>query len=392
MREGRQSRGRRHASGSILGNPPEKAAETLTGCRRKRLHTHHPRRVVASAITVAALLASTLPAYAVSVQLNGSAVNLNPPPITRAGRVFVPLRGIFERLGASVVYQAGVINATGSSGRTVSLHIGAHTATVNGASQPLDVAPFIIGASTYVPLRFVSQALGATVNYDAPNQIVAIGTNGTNTNAAPAAAPTASSTSALQLRNPQPARNAYVQSTKPTIEAMFSQRADANSVHVMLDGRDVTSAATISDTGIVYTPQSDLQSTKHAIRVTGKDTSGVAFDRGWSFTSGTTQPTNSVTISSPADGATVGGTFTVSGHTTPNARVHFVAGSAASIGGIFAFGTGTYTGDTLADASGNFSQQVSLQTISGGQIGVTVTSTDPATKASAEKKLRLRAQ
>lgn len=361
------------------------------------MHKHHPRRVVASAVTAAALLGSTLPAYAVSVQLNGSAVNLNPPPITRAGRVFVPLRGIFERLGASVVYQAGVINATGSSGRTVSLHIGAHTATVNGASQPLDVAPFIIGASTYVPLRFVSQALGATVNYDAANQIVAIGTNGTNTNATPAtpAAPAAAATKAasgLQLRDPQPGRGAYVQSTKPTIQATFSQHADPNSVHVTLDGRDITATTTISDTGIVYTPQSDLQNSKHTVRVTGKDASGVAFDRGWSFTSGTTQPTNSVTISSPADGATVGGTFTVSGHTTPNARVHIVAGSAASFGGILHFGTGTYTSDTLADASGNFSQQISLQTIPGGQIGVTVTSTDPATKASAQKTLRLGAQ
>lgn len=355
------------------------------------MHTHHPRRVVASAVAVAALLGSTLPALAVSVQLNGSAVSLNPPPITRAGRVFVPLRGIFERLGASVVYQAGTINATGSNGRTVSLHIGAHTATVNGASQPLDVAPFIIGASTYVPLRFVSQALGATVNYDASNQIVAIGTNGTNTGAAPAPA-TAAAKSALQLQNPQPARGAYVQSTKPTIETTFSQRADANSVHVTLDGRDVTSAATVSDTGIVYTPQSDMQSTKHNVRVTGKDASGVAFERGWAFTSGTTQPTNSVTISSPAEGATVGGTFTVSGRTTPNARVHIVAGSVGSVGGFFSFQTGSYTGDTLADASGNFSQQVSLQNVSGGQIGLTVTSTDPATKASAEKKIRLRAQ
>ncbi len=351
-------------------------------------------RTTASVAGLAALVATALPAFAVSVQLNGSAVSLNPSPITRAGRVFVPLRGIFERLGASVVYQAGVINATGSGGRTVSLRIGSHTATVNGSSQPLDVAPFIVGASTYVPLRFVSQALGATVNYDASNQIVAIGTNGTSTNgnAAPAPAPAAAAQSGLQLGALQPARNAYVQSTKPTIQATFSSHADANSVHVTLDGRDVTSATTISTSGIVYTPQSDLQSTKHQVRVTGKDESGVAFNRAWSFTSGTTQPTNSVSVSSPADGTTVGGTFTVSGHTTPNARVHIVAGSAASIGGIFAFGTGTYTGDTLADASGNFSQQVSLQTISGGQIGVTVTSTDPATKASAEQKLRLKAQ
>ncbi|MDQ2907967.1 MAG: copper amine oxidase N-terminal domain-containing protein [Candidatus Eremiobacteraeota bacterium] len=352
---------------------------------------HTVRRSAASAVAVAALFGTMLPAFALSVQINGSPVNLNPPPITRAGRVFVPLRGIFQRLGASVVYQNGTINATGANNRTVSLHIGSTQATVNGNSQPLDVAPFIIGASTYVPLRFVSQALGATVNYDAANRIVAIGTNGMPANTAAAPVATAAS-SALRIRNESPARNSYVQSTRPTIQTDFSTPANANSVHVTLDGRDVTSATTISTTGVVYTPQSDLQSSKHTVMVSGKDANGASFDRSWSFTSGTTAPTNSVTITSPANGSTVGGTFTISGHTTPNARVHIVAGSAASIGGIFAFNTGGYTGDTIADASGDFSQQVSLQTISGGQIGVTVTSTDPATKASAERKLRLRAQ
>ncbi len=354
------------------------------------MHNHSPRRVVASTVAVAALLGTMLPAFALSVQVNGSAVNLNPPPITRAGRVFVPLRGIFERLGASVVYQNGTINATGSNGREVSLHIGSTQATVNGNAQPLDVAPFIVGASTYVPLRFVSQALGATVNYDASNQIVAVGTNGmaSNNNApAPAAAD-----SSLHLRDLRPGRNAYVQSTRPTIEADFSAPAGANSVRVMLDGRDVTSAATISNSGFIFTPQSDLQNTQHTVAVRGRDANGVRFDRSWTFTSGTTQPTNNLTLTSPANGSAVGSTFTVSGRTTPNARVHIVAGSAASVGGFFAFNTGSYTGDTIADGSGNFSQQVSLQSAPGGQIGVTVTATDPATNASAERRLRLHVQ
>ena len=110
----------------------------------------------------------------VSVTLNGAPLVLNPPPQQRAGRVFVPLRGVFERLGASVVYDGGTINAQGN-GHAVSLHIGSTQASVDGQVQNLDVAPFIIGASTYVPLRFVSQALGASVNYDASSRIVALG-------------------------------------------------------------------------------------------------------------------------------------------------------------------------------------------------------------------------
>jgi hypothetical protein len=129
------------------------------------------------AATVLAVLAVATPALAISVTVNGNPITLNPPPIERSGRVFVPLRGVFEQLGASVVYNAGVINATAGS-QTVQLTIGSQQATVDGQAQTVDVAPFIVGASTYVPLRFVSQALGATVNYDGANQIVSVVMNG----------------------------------------------------------------------------------------------------------------------------------------------------------------------------------------------------------------------
>jgi hypothetical protein len=109
----------------------------------------------------------------VQVSINGSIVNINPAPILQAGRVFVPLRGVFEQLGATVVYSNGEINATGN-GSDISLHIGSSQATVNGQPQTLDVAPFIVGESTYVPLRFVSTALGAGVSWDEPNRTVVI--------------------------------------------------------------------------------------------------------------------------------------------------------------------------------------------------------------------------
>ena len=145
------------------------------------------RRTIASATALSISIALAAPAMAdVGVTVNGDAVGFSPAPIVRAGRVFVPLRGVFERLGASVVYDAGTINATGN-GRDISLHIGDTRATVNGQNEIIDVAPYILGASTYVPLRFVSEALGATVNYDASDDQVAITTDsGAPSYAAPA--------------------------------------------------------------------------------------------------------------------------------------------------------------------------------------------------------------
>jgi hypothetical protein len=159
------------------------------------------RYAVASAAALAGCLLFALPASAqVAVTINGGAVDFSPPPIIQAGRVFVPLRGVFEQLGATVVYSNGTINATGN-GRNISLQIGSTQATINGQPETIDVAPFIIGASTFVPLRFVSEALGASVNWDNEDRIVSIATVG----AAPSYA-----------GNPAPSEN-YVSYAPPPI-------------------------------------------------------------------------------------------------------------------------------------------------------------------------------
>src|SRR5271166_3993705 len=107
----------------------------------------------------AAILAlSSQPARTDTVRIvvNGSQVQFDQPPIERSGRVFVPLRGVFERLGASVVYDNGTINATGN-GHNIQLRLGSNTVLVDGTTRQLDVAPFLVGARTLVPLRFISE-------------------------------------------------------------------------------------------------------------------------------------------------------------------------------------------------------------------------------------------
>lgn len=342
-----------------------------------------------------AFLAAALPAWALSITVNGQGVPFNPPPIERAGRVFVPLRGVFESLGASVVYQNGVINATGN-GREISLTIGSTQATVDGQPRSVDVAPFIVGASTYVPLRFVSQALGAGVNYDAANQIVALTTAG---EPGPPPAQAMQPPQDMQahemrhiFRDLQPGDGALVGSMRPTISGGFARDVDPNSVRLMLDGRDITPEATLSNNGFVYAPPSPLQSGSHTLQADGSLASGERFSQSTTFTSGSAAQLNSLALRSPSEDTPVGDSFIVAGRTLPNARVHIVAGATASLGGVFAFGTGSYTGDTIADADGRFSQVVSLRTVSGATVGVTVTSTDPTTREAAEKKLRLHAQ
>jgi hypothetical protein len=352
-----------------------------------------------SALTAASLLgaAVAIPAFAagpVSVTVNGQQANLNPAPTERAGRVFVPLRGVFEQLGATVVYQAGVINATGR-GHTVSLRIGSQQATVDGQQQTVDVAPFIIGASTYVPLRFVSQALGASVNYDGSNRVVAINTNG---NAAPSGVITPVPNAqggggSITLTGEQPGRGANVPARRPTIGASFSGTVDPTTVRVSIDDNDVTNESTRSPRGFLYIPRAALNPGPHRVRVSGTDSGGNPFNRTWGFTSGTsTAAAGSITSVRPANGEAVPPQFTVSGRTSPYARVTIQVGSsggrtsnvAGIIGALLGAGAATNTASATvqADANGRFAQQVNINAPSGTQLQLVVTATDPTTGAS----------
>jgi len=346
----------------------------------------------------AIILATNVPAGAagpITVTLNGSPLNLSPAPTERAGRVFVPLRGVFENMGATVVYDSGTINAT--RGRhTVSLRIGSPQATVDGQPQTVDVAPFIVGASTYVPLRFISQALGAAVNYDGTNDVVAITMRAAENIPAPppnqiiTPIPARPRVSTLTLADALPVPGASVMAPMPTIEARFAGGyADPNSVRVALDGADVTADATRSPRGFTYAPRSPLQPGSHMVRVAGIDASGARFVREWSFdTSGSAAVTVPLGDVRPRADEPVGNPFIVSGRTVPGARVSVHAGvsSIHAVGGVIGAILGSSQGDSVAftvraDESGRFASEVSIGAPPGSRIVLVLTATDPRTGA-----------
>ena len=94
------------------------------------------------------------------------------------GRVLVPMRGIFEAIGAYVEYDAAnhIITAKRQN-EDVELKLGSQIARKNGAEIMLEVRPQVLKATTMIPLRFVAEALGATVAYDEANKVVRITTS-----------------------------------------------------------------------------------------------------------------------------------------------------------------------------------------------------------------------
>jgi len=96
----------------------------------------------------------------------------------------VPMRAIFEELGAYVHWTDSTQTVDATKGDTsVRLRIGDTVANVNGREVNLDQPPRIIGGSTMVPLRFVSESLGADVDWRASDETVLITTGAVvNTN------------------------------------------------------------------------------------------------------------------------------------------------------------------------------------------------------------------
>lgn len=107
--------------------------------------------------------------YNVSVYINGSPVSFpdqKPYLDESASRVLVPVRFISEALGAKVEWLAEEQKVTIYKGDTqVSLVTGSKTCSIGGQDFQLDAPAIIVNSRTMVPLRFISEALDAGVTW-----------------------------------------------------------------------------------------------------------------------------------------------------------------------------------------------------------------------------------
>lgn len=137
------------------------------------------RNKLAALLTATTLLVSAAPAVAADVQplslyVNGRELYLPQTPILQDNRVLVPMRAYLESLGAEVGWEPPNLVTAALGGRTVSLRIGERTALVDGQPVELDVPAQLIADRTYIPLRFLSEGLGAEVGYDGATRTVTV--------------------------------------------------------------------------------------------------------------------------------------------------------------------------------------------------------------------------
>ncbi|WP_158606801.1 stalk domain-containing protein [Paenibacillus ginsengarvi] len=115
----------------------------------------------------------------IGIEIDGS--KLDVVGLLVDGRTMVPMRAIFEKLQSDVKWDQETQSVTATKGSTiVKLTIGDVSTEVNTNIKTLDVPPMLIEGKTFVPLRFVSESLGAKVDYDASRSIASVLTTGTD--------------------------------------------------------------------------------------------------------------------------------------------------------------------------------------------------------------------
>jgi len=111
----------------------------------------------------------------IRVTLNGQQLDFDVPPALDNGRVLVPLRKIFEALDVEVRWDSATKTVTATKyDTTIELTIGKKCAYKNGTAVTLDVPAKLIKGRTLVPIRFVSEALGAQVSWENQTHTVEI--------------------------------------------------------------------------------------------------------------------------------------------------------------------------------------------------------------------------
>ncbi len=416
------------------------------------------RKGKVSVATLAILTTLSLPALAqnINVTVDGDVVGFpGQPPVQRFGTVLVPLRGVFEKLGATVMYDSATRTILANRGATtVSLKLGDAQAMVNGQPQTLSLPAQAVSGTTLVPLRFVSEALGAQVQWNGASRTVIISTTGVATVPTPTPQPVelevtslahsgdnalragesltvtmvgspgaqawftipgieAAKNIPMKEESPgsykgaftlpggvnvkgatvlgglkkngqssptlQAARALTVDTVGPTIGSLspangaalppgkplvYGTLSDAGTgiskenTHLLLNGKDVTAQATVTEAFFSYRPDTDLPMGKNILTVIARDEAGNETKKDWGFTiSAAESLVQELTFSPNGKSLEPGDVVTVRLKAKPGGTANFSIGGSVKDRAMREESAGNYTGsytvkkgDSLAEA------------------------------------------
>lgn len=111
----------------------------------------------------------------ITLIINGEIVEPDVAPFIKNDRILLPMRTVFEELGCCAKYYEKTKTIDVLCGENfVEFFVGDDTMLVNYEEKKIDVAPIIYNDRTLVPIRAVSEAIGADVQWDDDTRTVSI--------------------------------------------------------------------------------------------------------------------------------------------------------------------------------------------------------------------------
>lgn len=137
------------------------------------------KKIISLLLAVGLVLSSATLAFAneneISVYVEGQKVSFDVPPQTINDRTMVPIRAIFEVMGATVNWDNATQTAICTKDNTVvKMTLNSKTEYINDVPYEMDVAPVIVDNRTLAPARYVAEAFGYFVNWDGNTKSVLI--------------------------------------------------------------------------------------------------------------------------------------------------------------------------------------------------------------------------
>ena len=116
-------------------------------------------------------LREKLPNNPVYVKFNDDILGFDEPPIIEDGSTLVPMRFLFEQMGADVEWDSETQTATATlDNKAVTFSIDNVNARINNKPAKMDVPARLVNGKTMVPLRFLSENMGYDVDWDADSR------------------------------------------------------------------------------------------------------------------------------------------------------------------------------------------------------------------------------
>ena len=129
-------------------------------------------------LAIALLLSINITTFAsdtIYVTLDGSYIEFDVKPQIINGRTMVPIRAIFEKMGAIVEWDGNTSSAICTKGDTVvKMTVNSMDMYINNQLTKMDISPVVIDGRTLAPARYVAEAFGADVQWSQANNTVVI--------------------------------------------------------------------------------------------------------------------------------------------------------------------------------------------------------------------------